>query len=41
MKNENLFGSVGEDKYLRIMDMRTPLIRCNQSVSAHDAKVTI
>nr|GMD91633.1 WD-40 repeat-containing protein MSI1 [Ipomoea batatas] len=39
MKNENLFGSVGEDKYLRIWDIRTPVIKLNQSVLSHEAMV--
>nr|GLL45582.1 WD-40 repeat-containing protein MSI1 [Ipomoea trifida] len=38
-KHENLFGSVGEDKYLCIWDMRTPVIRPNQSVLAHSDEV--
>ncbi|XP_031129199.1 WD-40 repeat-containing protein MSI1-like [Ipomoea triloba] len=39
MKNENLFGSVGEDNYLRIWDIRTPVIKLNQSVLSHEAMV--
>ncbi|XP_019169537.1 PREDICTED: WD-40 repeat-containing protein MSI1-like [Ipomoea nil] len=39
MKDENLFGSVGEDKHLHIWDIRIPPIKLNQSVLCHDAKV--
>ncbi|XP_019173836.1 PREDICTED: WD-40 repeat-containing protein MSI1-like [Ipomoea nil] len=38
-RDRNLFGSVGEDKHLRVWDIRTPAINLVQSVLCHDAKI--
>ncbi|KAL3635275.1 hypothetical protein CASFOL_019822 [Castilleja foliolosa] len=37
MKNEYLFGSVGEDKFMHIWDLRSPSV--TKSVEAHERKV--
>lgn len=39
IKNENMFGSVGDDHKLMIWDMRSSSDKPQQSIIAHEAEV--